>query len=445
MEFEFNMGDTRVARVRDESEPLRLLVIGDFSGKPVADRPPLPTRPTRKVDVDTLDAVMQRVGPRLQTPTGEIAFRAVDDFHPDALFNRVEVFEALRQARTKSVPSTAGIDSDLGRLLGKSAESAAARAAPASGIDALIRNIVAPYIVEDTSSETKSYLAAVDAATTAEMRTLLHDPAFQALESAWRGVHWLTANLELDGPLQLHLFDTTREELIADVVAANGALAHMGLYRALVDRWRNVPGAEGWSVLSALIDFSPSEADMALLAAMGIIAAEAGAPLLAGGSVSLANDDAGASADWNALRRSKIAPWIGLTAPRVLLRMPYGKTSDPIESFAFEELAGPPAPNELLWVSASLAATLLLGRGFNERGWEMEPGDEREIADLPAYTFTRDGEREMQPCAEQMLTESQIDRMIKAGLIPVASHRNRNAVTIVRFQSIADPPAALVW
>jgi hypothetical protein len=44
-----------------------------------------------------------------------------------------------------------------------------------------------------------------------------------------------------------------------------------------------------------------------------------------------------------------------------------------------------------------------------------------------------------------MLTESQIDRMIKAGLIPVASHRNRNAVTIIRFQSIADPPAALVW
>ena len=97
------------------------------------------------------------------------------------------------------------------------------------------------------------------------------------------------------------------------------------------------------------------------------------------------------------------------------------------------------------WGSGALAATLLLGRSFNERGWDMEPGDEREIGDLPAYTFARDGERELQPCAEQILTESQIDRMIKAGLMPIAAHRNRNAVTAIRFQSIADPPAALVW
>jgi predicted component of type VI protein secretion system len=75
----------------------------------------------------------------------------------------------------------------------------------------------------------------------------------------------------------------------------------------------------------------------------------------------------------------------------------------------------------------------------------MEPGDEREIGDLPAYTFTRDGEPHMQPCAERELTESQIDSMIKGGLIPIASRRDRNAVVAIRFQSIADPPAPLAW
>ena len=57
------------------------------------------------------------------------------------------------------------------------------------------------------------------------MRALLHAPAFQALESAWRGVHWLISSLELDENLQLHLFDVTREELLADIVAAQGTLA----------------------------------------------------------------------------------------------------------------------------------------------------------------------------------------------------------------------------
>ena len=206
-----------------------------------------------------------------------------------------------------------------------------------------------------------------------------------------------------------------------------------------------MPGGEGWSVLAALFDFGSSTADAGLLAALGLIASTAGGPLLAGAGPSLAGSGEAALADWTALRRSEAAPWIGLAAPRVLLRMPYGKASDPIEVFAFDECAGEPAPNELLWANGSVAALLLIGRAFNERGWDMEPGDEREIGDLPAYTFTRDGERHMQPCGERLLTESQIDSMIKRGLIPIASRRDRNAVVAIRFQSIADPPAPLAW
>ena len=100
---------------------------------------------------------------------------------------------------------------------------------------------------------------------------------------------------------------------------------------------------------------------------------------------------------------------------------------------------------EFLWGNASLATALLIGKAFTARGWDMEPGDEREIGDLPAYTFVRDGEREMQPCAERLLTESQIDTLLKAGLIPIASRRDRNAVVAVRFQSVSDPPAPLAW
>ena len=75
----------------------------------------------------------------------------------------------------------------------------------------------------------------------------------------------------------------------------------------------------------------------------------------------------------------------------------------------------------------------------------MEPGDERELDDLPAYTFVRDGVSEMQACAERFLTEGQIQAFLEAGLIPIASRRDRNAVVAIRFQSIADPTAPLAW
>ena len=288
-------------------------------------------------------------------------------------------------------------------------------------------------------------MAAVDAAIADEMRALLHSPAFRALESAWRGVHWWISSLELDDNLQLHLFDVTREELLADIVAAQGTIAQTGLYGAWVDRWRNVPGGQGWSALVGLFDFGPSNVDIGLLAALGLIASQAGGPVLAGADSALAGNAAAASAEWQALRRSEAAPWIGLAAPRVLLRLPYGKRCDPIERFAFEEFVGPPVQAQFLWGHASLATSLLIGRAFAARGWSMEPGDEREIGDLPAYTFEQDGEPAMQACAERYLTESEINTLMNAGLIPIASRRDRNAVVAIRFQSVSDPPAPLAW
>ena len=282
-------------------------------------------------------------------------------------------------------------------------------ATPATGLDALIRNIVAPHIVKDTSAQTRPYLAAVDAAIAEQMRALLHDPAFQSLESAWRGVHWLISSLELDENLQLHLFDVTRDELLADIVAAQGKIAQTGLYRALVDRWRDVPDGPGLVGTRRAVPLRPvgDGHRPARGAGPDRIARRRAAARWC--RLALAGDDAGALAAWQALRRSEAAPWIGLAAPRVLLRLPYGKGSDPIEAFAFEEFVGPPVHEEFLWGNASLATALLIGRAFTARGWDMEPGDEREIGDLPAYTFVRDGEREMQACAERFLTESQID------------------------------------
>jgi hypothetical protein len=38
-----------------------------------------------------------------------------------------------------------------------------------------------------------------------------------------------------------------------------------------------------------------------------------------------------------------------------------------------------------------------------------------------------------------------MNSMLDAGLIPLASRRDRNGVVAIRFQSIARPAAPLVW
>jgi hypothetical protein len=475
MQFDFQL-PRGTPQPRAPDRPLRLLLLGDFSGRPAGERPALPGRPTHRVDIDTLDAVMQRLAPRVPLAAGTVVLEQLDELHPDSLWQRLAVFAALRQTRQRlldpvryaqaaaelgaplqanaapAAPAAAAAPEAGGDLLAgllggrpAGAVAAAAKPAPAGGIDAFIRSIVAPHIVPDTAPQQAALLASVDAATAQQMRAVLHDPAWQAMEAAWRGVHWLLSSLELDERLQLHLFDVSRDELLADIVAAQGQLAQTGLHRALADRWRNQPDAEGWSLLVGLDCYGPGDTDIGLLAALGLIAAQAGGPFVAGADTALAGADATALAGWQALRGSEAAPWIGLAAPRLLLRRPYGKGSDPVESFAFEEFAAAPAHEDFLWGSGALAVALLIGRAFTARGWDFEPGDEREIDDLPAYTRDRDGEPELQAVAEHYLGEQGGEALLAAGLMPLLSHRHRNAATVMRFQSIAEPAQPLMW
>jgi len=206
--LEFDLGFGRTGPPRDDGEPMRLLVLGDFSGKAAADRPPLARRPTQQVDIDNLDDVVRRLEPRIRVPSGEIHFTQIDDFHPDRLYTRLDLFQALRRARTNPPAAT----DDLGRLLGKPAESSPAPAvASASTIDALVRNIVAPYIVKDTSADTEAYLLAVDTAIAEQMRALLHDPAFQRAESACRGLELLLEHAQ--DAVEIHVISIPRREL----------------------------------------------------------------------------------------------------------------------------------------------------------------------------------------------------------------------------------------
>jgi type VI secretion system protein ImpC len=73
----------------------------------------------------------------------------------------------------------------------------------------------------------------------------------------------------------------------------------------------------------------------------------------------------------------------------------------------------------------------------------MEPGDELDLEDLPAHTYDDEGEKRLQPCAEVALSERAAQAVLEAGPMPLLGSRNRNAIRVMRFQSIARPAQAL--
>jgi type VI secretion system protein ImpC len=150
-----------------------------------------------------------------------------------------------------------------------------------------------------------------------------------------------------------------------------------------------------------------------------------------------------AETSWRALRGSPPASWIGLALPRILMRIPYGKQTDPVERFAFEELT-PDRPHEsYLWGNPAIACAMLIGASYLEKGPDMEPGDLLDIEDLPANSWREGDVSRMKPCAETLLGERATHAILTRGLIPLLSHGNSNRARVARFQSIADPPAPL--
>ncbi|RPJ75788.1 MAG: type VI secretion system contractile sheath small subunit, partial [Desulfobacteraceae bacterium] len=146
---------------------------------------------------------------------------------------------------------------------------------------------------------------------------------------------------------------------------------------------------------------------------------------------------------WHALRALPEAACLGLVLPRLLLRLPYGSETDPVERFELEEMSAEPAHEDYLWGNPCWACAYLLGYAFSHYGWGFRPGVFQEIGGLPLHTYEADGEVRLTPCAEVWLTEHAAEKILEQGIMPLISFRDLDRVRLARFQSLADPPAAL--
>lgn len=426
--------EPRPTRVEDDA-PFRILLAADFSGRAarglVETGAVLGERRVFRVDLDSLDATIARLEPQVRLRDGEvIRLRELDDLLPDTLFARIGRFSSLKDA----------------------AEASARRrttSRPAAGL--------LDRILEGTPQEETPVEEDLPDGPTELMRTILGSGAFRGLEAAWRGVDFLLRRLDVDGPLTLHVVDISPEELRTDLLAGDD-LSKTGLYRLLVEKTVGTPGVLPWAAFAVLGSFGASPSDAEALGRLAKIASRAGTAVLAGaepdllGCASLAatpdpddwTEPEGPGADaWAALRRLPAAKYVGLALPRLLLRLPYGKETNAVDAFDFEELSSPPAHEEYLWGSPALALALLLGEAFLEDGWSLRPGSAQEISGLPFALVDDDGEKHAVPCAETLFTVRAAEAVTAKSLMPIVTMKGTDTVRLAIFQSIAEPYAAL--
>ena len=475
-------GDGRAARGRDGAR--RFLVLADLGGRQSRDvlepGDGLAARALIRVRQESFDAAVAAVAPRLALPAAFVGaagppreITCLAELHPDTLFRRLAIFRDPPRAPVAAgvVPVREVDADDVARLLGRRPAAPAAaepRRGPTAVVDALIGQIFNAGVA-DAGPRPE---APLDAGTLGRtMRAVLRDPGLQAHEASWRALELLVSRV--DEETEIWLLDVSRAELAVDLLGSDGASAVAGgdtdaAARArvtaveasgLARRLLAAPGGRRWAAVIADFAFGPGAMDIALLERLGALSARLGAPCLAGAAPALvgcrslegqadparwpalASEDA---ARWRALRRGPDAAWLGLALPRFLCRAPYGAKTGPIDAFPFEEIGDRPEADALPWASSAFLAALVLSRTMAAGDAADDgDGDGGEIDDLPYFSFRAEGEVEMYPTAEAFWGQRAADAALARGLMPVLSVRDRNAVRLVRLQSIADPPGAL--
>ncbi|MGH7043243.1 MAG: type VI secretion system contractile sheath domain-containing protein, partial [Acetobacteraceae bacterium] len=326
----------------------------------------------------------------------------------------------------------------------------ATRAAEETGADALLARLVGPYILPARDPRQDALIAQVDEALSATMRRVLHHPDFQTAEAIWRGVEFLVRRIETGARMEIVLYDVSAEELAADI-AATDALEDTGLYGMLVEQPALDAHQGPLSAVVGLYDFelAPPHAD--LLGRIAQIAAAAGAPFVAG----IGPDALGIPMHeqhplirdaFGALNELPAAAYLGLAAPRFLLRLPYGRKTDPIDAFAFEEFTRQEGLGGMLWGHPALIPGLLLAETFAQQGMKMKLGTVMGVGDIAYYTYAGpDGEQVALPCTARLYSERQAVQVGQYRVMPLLSLRGRPQVRLGGFASLAGTPLAGFW
>ena len=315
-------------------------------------------------------------------------------------------------------------------------------------------------ISSDTVQSIEAMIAAIDNRLSDQVNLILHHPDFQKMEGAWRGLHYLVNNTETDEMLKIRVFNISKTELGKTLGKFRGtAWDQSPLFKKVYEAEYGQLGGEPYGCLVGDYYFDHTAPDVALLNDMAQVAAAAHTPFIAGAAPSvmqfqswqeLANPrdltkifTSPEYAPWRSLRESDDSRYIGLAMPRFLARLPYGAKTNPVEDFAFEEVAEGGDHSKYSWANSAYAMAVNINRAFKLYGWctrirGVESGGA--VEGLPCHTFpTDDGGVDMKCPTEIAITDRREAELAKNGFMPVLHRKNTDTAAFIGAQSLQKP------
>ena len=354
--------------------------------------------------------------------------------------------------------------SDFASLLNKEfrPKSDRAKVAISSAVETLAEYVLkdSSIVSEDAINSIQSLIAQIDSKLTEQVNKIMHNPEFQQLESAWRGLSYMVNNTETDESLKIKVLPITKKELAKTLKKFKGtAWDQSPLFKQMYEAEYGQFGGEPCGCITGDYYFDHSPQDVETLKGMSQICAAMHAPFITAAAPKTLQFDSWSElsnprdltkifgtpeyAAWRSLRESDDSRYLGLAMPRFLGRTPYGANTDPVDEFDFEEDTEDANSNNYLWCNAAYAMSTNINRSFKLYGWcsrirGIESGGA--VEELPTHSFpTDDGGVDMKCPTEIAISDRREAELAKNGFMPLIHKKNSDFAAFIGAQSLQKP------
>ncbi|WP_025674398.1 type VI secretion system contractile sheath large subunit [Salinivibrio socompensis] len=326
------------------------------------------------------------------------------------------------------------------------------------GVAAFIENLVGNDQTQEPVNKAlvDQMLVELDKKISAQMDEILHDTSFQEMESAWRGLKLFVERTDFRENNKVDILHVTKDELLDDFEFAPET-TQSGLYKHVYSSGYGQFGGEPTGAIIGNYAFTPSTPDMKLLQYMGALGAMAHAPFIS----SVGPEFFGIESfeelpnikdvksifespkytKWRSLRESEDARYLGLAAPRFLLRVPYDPTENPIKSFVYHESVSQ-AHEHYLWGNTAFAFATRLTDSFAKYRWcpnIIGPQSGGAVEDLPVHVYESMGALQTKIPTEVLITDRKEFELAEEGFIGLTMRKGSDNAAFFSANSIQKP------
>jgi len=309
-------------------------------------------------------------------------------------------------------------------------------------------------VSKDLEATINARIADIDKVLSEQLNAIMHAEEFQKLEGAWRGLHYFVMQSETSTMLKIRVLNVSKDDLRKDLEKAV-EFDQSALFKKIYEEEYGTFGGAPYGALIGDYEFGRNPMDISLLEKMSNVAASAHAPFLSAASAGLMGLESFTDlpnprdlakkfetpdyAKWRSFRESDDSRYVGLALPHILMRLPYGPDTVPVESFNFKEDVDGTDHSKYLWGNAAYALGCRLTEAFAKYGWcaairGVEGGGR--VDGLPTHTFrTDDGEIALKCPTEIAITDRREKELSDLGFIPLVHCKGTDYAAFFGAQS----------